>query len=69
MNGRFRSKDGKGTALRAYAQRLRASAVGRALIAVMENYQNPDGSIDVPGGAAAIYGRDRAIEKAKCRVM
>jgi seryl-tRNA synthetase len=23
-------------------------AVGRALIAVMENYQQPDGSIDVP---------------------
>ncbi|MBS0231288.1 MAG: serine--tRNA ligase, partial [Proteobacteria bacterium] len=36
-------------------------AVGRALIAVMENYQNADGSIDVPevlrpymGGAARI---------------
>ena len=32
-------------------------AVGRALIAVMENYQNPDGSITVPDALQALYGR------------
>ena len=32
-------------------------AVGRALVAVLENYQNADGSITVPDGAAAVHGR------------
>ncbi len=32
-------------------------AVGRALIAVMENYQNADGSIDRAGGPAPVHGR------------
>ena len=32
-------------------------AVGRALVAVLENYQNADGSIDGAGGAAALHGR------------
>ena len=32
-------------------------AVGRALIAVMENYQNPDGIDHGARGAAALYGR------------
>jgi seryl-tRNA synthetase len=31
-------------------------AVGRALIAVMENYQNGDGSIDVPEALRAYMG-------------
>ena len=33
-------------------------AVGRALIAVMENYQQADGSIAVPDVLAALHGRD-----------
>ena len=47
MQARFRPKEGKGTRL---VHTLNGSgvAVGRALIAVMENYQNPDGSITVP---------------------
>jgi seryl-tRNA synthetase len=47
MNARFRPKDGKGTR---FVHTLNGSgvAVGRALIAVMENYQNPDGTITVP---------------------
>ena len=47
MQARFRPKEGKGTRL---VHTLNGSgvAVGRALIAVMENYQNPDGSISVP---------------------
>ena len=34
-------------------------AVGRALVAVLENYQNADGSITVPDRAAALHGRNR----------
>jgi seryl-tRNA synthetase len=47
MNARFRTEDGKTIA---HVHTLNGSgvAVGRALIAVMENYQQPDGSIRVP---------------------
>ena len=34
-------------------------AVGRALIAVMENYQEADGSIRIPDSASALHGRPR----------
>lgn len=46
MNARFREGEGKPQ----FVHTLNGSgvAVGRALIAVMENYQNPDGSIAVP---------------------
>jgi seryl-tRNA synthetase len=47
MNARFRAADGKGNA---YVHTLNGSgvAVGRALIAVMENHQQADGSILIP---------------------
>lgn len=47
MNARSKSKDAKGTR---FVHTLNGSgvAVGRCLIAVMENYQNADGSITVP---------------------
>jgi len=47
MNARFRPADGKGLG---YLHTLNGSgvALGRALIAVMENYQQADGSILVP---------------------
>jgi seryl-tRNA synthetase len=63
MNARYRLKDGK--TLR-FAHTLNGSgvAVGRALIAVMENYQQADGAIAVPkalqgymGGAERIANR------------
>ncbi len=46
MNGRFKDKDGKNH----FVHTLNGSglAVGRTLVAVMENYQNEDGSITVP---------------------
>jgi seryl-tRNA synthetase len=46
MDARFRDADGKVR----HVHTLNGSgvAVGRALIAVMENYQNADGSIMVP---------------------
>ena len=47
MNARFRPKGEKGTR---FVHTLNGSgvAVGRALIAVMENYQHGNGSIEVP---------------------
>ena len=47
LNGRFRSEGAKGTK---FVHTLNGSglAVGRTLVAVLENYQNPDGSISVP---------------------
>ncbi len=47
MNARFRSADGKTVA---FVHTLNGSgvAVGRALIAVMENHQQADGSISIP---------------------
>jgi len=60
MGARYRPKEGKGTR---FLHTLNGSglAVGRTLIAVLENYQNEDGSVTIPealrpymGGLAAI---------------
>ncbi|WP_296713472.1 serine--tRNA ligase [Rhodoblastus sp.] len=47
MNARYRPAEGKGAR---FVHTLNGSgvAVGRALVAVLENYQNPDGSVSVP---------------------
>jgi seryl-tRNA synthetase len=47
MNARYRPKEGKGTR---FVHTLNGSglAVGRTLIAVLENYQNEDGSVTIP---------------------
>jgi seryl-tRNA synthetase len=47
MNARYRPAAGKGTA---FVHTLNGSglAVGRTLVAVIENYQNADGSVTVP---------------------
>jgi seryl-tRNA synthetase len=47
MNARYRPSEGKGTA---FVHTLNGSglAVGRTLVAIIENYQNADGSIAVP---------------------
>ncbi|MEJ1159437.1 serine--tRNA ligase [Prosthecomicrobium sp. N25] len=47
MNARYRPAEGKGTR---FVHTLNGSgvAVGRALVAVLENYQNEDGSVTVP---------------------
>jgi len=59
MNGPLPApRTGKDRVLRPKTlQRLPAFAVGRALIAVMENHQQADGSILVPGSAVALHGR------------
>ena len=60
MKARFREAGAKGTR---FVHTLNGSglAVGRTLIAILENYQQPDGSIALPdvlktymGGATAI---------------
>lgn len=54
MNARFRNKDGK----TAFVHTLNGSglAVGRTLVAVLENYQNADGSIATPKALAPYMG-------------
>ena len=63
MNARYRPKEGKGPA---FVHTLNGSgiAVGRALIAVMENYQNEDGSIRIPQALQYYMGGMTLIEKA-----
>ena len=56
MKARFRPKDGKGTR---FVHTLNGSglAVGRTLIAVLENYQQGNGSVAVPDALQALHGR------------
>jgi len=63
MNARYRAKDNKP----AFVHTLNGSgvAVGRALIAVMENYQQEDGSIVVPDALKPYMGGLTKIEKVK----
>ncbi|MDR7038404.1 seryl-tRNA synthetase [Methylobacterium sp. BE186] len=63
MNARYRPKDGKPV----YLHTLNGSgvAVGRALIAVMENYQNPDGSVTIPSALQPYMGGLNRIEGPK----
>jgi seryl-tRNA synthetase len=62
MNARYRTKEGR--AIR-HVHTLNGSgvAVGRALIAVMETYQQADGSIAVPEALAPYMGGMKAIAK------
>jgi seryl-tRNA synthetase len=55
MNARYRPEGGKGTE---FVHTLNGSglAVGRTLVAVLENYQQADGSVDVPEALAAYMG-------------
>lgn len=62
MNTRYRPEGEKGTR---FVHTLNGSgtAVGRALIAVIENYQNEDGSITVPDVLLSYMGGVTRIEK------
>jgi seryl-tRNA synthetase len=55
MDARFRREGQKGTE---FVHTLNGSglAVGRTLVAVLENYQNPDGSIAVPDALVSFMG-------------
>jgi seryl-tRNA synthetase len=61
MNARFRNKEGRTE----FVHTLNGSglAVGRALVAVMENYQQPDGSIQAPAALAPYMGGVERIAK------
>jgi seryl-tRNA synthetase len=63
MDARLRREGAKGTE---FVHTLNGSglAVGRTLVAVLENYQNPDGSIAVPGALQPYLGGATTIEKA-----
>ncbi|MBY0531035.1 MAG: serine--tRNA ligase [Xanthobacteraceae bacterium] len=63
MNARYRAKDAKSPR---YLHTLNGSgvAVGRALIAVLENYQNEDGSVTIPEALKPYMGGLTRITKA-----
>ena len=63
MNARYRGKDDKATK---FVHTLNGSgtAVGRALIAVLENYLNEDGSVSVPDVLLPYMGGLTKIERA-----
>ena len=63
MDARYRPKDGGKPV---YVHTLNGSglAVGRTLIAVMENYQNADGSVTVPEALLGYMGGLTKITKA-----
>jgi seryl-tRNA synthetase len=63
MNARYKDKDGKGN-LFVHTLNGSGTAVGRALIAVMENYQNEDGSVTIPEVLRPYMG---GIEKISAR--
>lgn len=63
MNARYKTRDGKGP-LFVHTLNGSGTAVGRALIAVMENYQNADGSITVPEVLVPYMRGVTRIEKA-----
>ena len=62
MNARFRAQAGSKPQ---FVHTLNGSglAVGRTLIAVMENYQEADGSITIPEVLRFYMGGDKKIEK------
>ncbi len=62
MQTRYRGKDGK---VKGYVHTLNGSglAVGRTLVAILENYQNADGTITVPEALRPYMGGLEKIEK------
>jgi seryl-tRNA synthetase len=63
MNARYRPKGGKGPE---FVHTLNGSglAVGRTLIAILENYQQADGSVAIPEALQPYMGGLKKIEKA-----
>jgi seryl-tRNA synthetase len=63
MQARYRPAEGKGVRL---VHTLNGSgvAVGRALVAVLETYQNSDGSVTVPDALKPYMGGMEKIERA-----
>ena len=61
MRARFRPNGGKGTE---FVHTLNGSglAVGRTMIAIIENYQNVDGTITIPEALRLYMGGAETIE-------
>ena len=62
MQARFRNEKGK-TEL-AHTLNGSALAVGRTLVAIMENYQNADGSVAIPEALRPYMGGSERIASA-----
>jgi seryl-tRNA synthetase len=60
MKARYRPSEGKGT-IHVHTLNGSGLAVGRTLIAIMENYQQEDGSIVVPEALRSYMGGLEAI--------
>lgn len=63
MNARYRGGDGK---VKGPVHTLNGSglAVGRTLVAILENYQQPDGSVAIPAALQSYMGGKTVIAKA-----
>ena len=63
LNVKYRDDDGKNK----YVHMLNgtAIAVGRAMLAILENYQNADGSVTIPEVLVPYCGFDKILPKAK----
>ena len=62
MQARFRNEKGKPELV--HTLNGSGLAVGRTLIAIMENYQRPDGGVDIPAALQPYMGGLKAIEPA-----
>ena len=58
MNSRYRARQARS---RSFVHTLNGSglAVGRTLVAILENYQRADGSVAIPEALRALHGRIR----------
>jgi len=65
MNARFRASDDRKKINFAHTLNGSGLAVGRTLVAVLENYQQPDGSVAIPDVLKPYMGGAEKIEAAK----
>ena len=59
----IRYRDGSGALKFAHTVNDTGCAMGRMLIAILDNYQQPDGSVKVPEALAAYMAKDRLVAK------
>jgi seryl-tRNA synthetase len=63
MRARFKQQDNNKGTEAVHTLNGSGLAVGRALVAVMENYQNRDGSITIPDALRRYMGDETSIER------
>ena len=59
----IRYRDASGALKFAHTVNDTGAAMGRLLIAILDNYQQPDGSVKVPEALAAYMVKDRLVAK------